>query len=446
MIGAMIAGVGAGVAGGLGAWIFRLMIGLVHNLFFLGRLDAAYDANVHTPPSPWGAAVVLVPVVGGVGVVYLVRRFGPEVEGGGVPEVLGAITARSGEIRPSVAAVKSAASALSIGSGGSVGREGPIIQIGAAFGSALARVGRLSVADRRLLVAAGAAAGIAATFNAPFGALLFAVELLLVAISPRVMLVIGTAVVTAVLVARTLIGSGRAFTVLDLHQVDPISIDWSEGLALAALGLVIGVVSAGLIRGLGWAQDRFEGRPHHPYLAHAAAMVAVGLGMYGFFSWIGYYSIQGVGYATITDVLEESVTSPWILLALAAAKLAATTLTLSSGGSGGIFSPALFLGATLGGALGHALVAVGVDVDPVVLALGGMAGAVAGTTGALLTAVMMVTEMTGDLGALLPLLIVVVVAGPIRQRLSPATLYVSQLERRGYPLPGDRGAGDEADG
>lgn len=431
----LVVAAAVGAVGGLGAWVFRLMIGLVHNLLFLGRLDVDYDANVHTPPSPWGAGVVLVPVIGAIGVVLLVRRFGSEARGGGVPAVMESVFHRSGEMPASTVGVKSVASALSIGSGGSVGREGPIIQIGAALGATAGRLTRLTVADRRLLVTAGASAGIAATFNAPIGALLFAVELLLVRISARVLVVLGTAVATGVLVARLLIGSGRAFTVLELDAAAPTDVGWSEIVALVGLGVLIGAVAAAFIRGLSWVAEHVELRFGDRGPAHPTAMFAVGLAVYGFFLWLGFYSIQGVGYATITDVLEGTLTSPWTLLALAAAKLLVTVLTLGSGGSGGIFSPALFIGAALGGALGHLLVDLGVDVDPAILALGGMAGAVAGSTGAALTAVAMVTEMTGDLRALVPLVIVVVVAALARERLSGTTIYTDLLAWRGRPVP-----------
>src|SRR5208282_3886443 len=148
-------------------------------LFFLGRLTVFYDANVHTPPSPWGAFVILVPVIGGMGVVFLVEKFAPEARGHGVPEVMDAIYYKEGRIRPVVAAVKSLASALSIGSGAAVGREGPIIQIGASLGSTIGQIIPLAAWQRITLVAAGAGAGIAATFNTPIGGVMFAVELMM---------------------------------------------------------------------------------------------------------------------------------------------------------------------------------------------------------------------------------------------------------------------------
>jgi CIC family chloride channel protein len=429
-------GVLVGIAGGLGAWFFRLLIGLVHNLLFLGRFSASYDANVHTPASPWGVAVVLVPVLGALGVVFLVTHYAPEAKGHGVPEVMDAVHYQRGVIRPIVAVIKALASALSIGTGGSVGREGPIVQIGSAFGSSLGQVRRLSTADLQLLIAAGSAAGIAATFNAPLGGVLFAVELLLVRVSGRALLVVAASVAAAITIARSLLGSQLAFTVLQLEQVKPLSASWVALLALVVTGALVGVVSAVFIRGLYWSEDRFERRFRNPYLAHVVGMASVGLAMYGFFRWLGDYSVQGVGYATITDVLRGIITNPWILLALAGGKWLVTVLTLGSGASGGVFSPSLFMGAAVGGIAGHVFAGLGLtSVDPTVFALGGMAGTVAGTTGAVLTGIVVVTEMTGDFAAAVPLLVVAASANAVRRYVSPATIYTEKLLRRGRWVP-----------
>jgi CIC family chloride channel protein len=334
---------------------------------------------------------------------------------------------------------------VSIGTGGSVGREGPIVQIGSAFGSSVGQFRRLSVADKQLLIAAGSAAGIAATFNAPVGGVLFALELLMVSVSARALLVVGVAVASGVSVARALLGSGLSFAVLDLQHVTPLTTDWVELAVVAGLGLVIGLVSAGLIQGLYRTEDLFNGRFRNPYVAHAIGMAGVGLFIVVFHSWLGVYAVEGVGYATILDVLTGALTNPWVLLALLGAKACVTFLTLGSGASGGVFSPALFVGATGGALIGHVLVQFGVPVDPVVLALSGMAATVAGTTGAVLTGVVMVTEMTGDFGAAVPLLLAAAVALAVRRRLSAASIYTEKLSRRGLWVPsGLRPAGVDA--
>jgi CIC family chloride channel protein len=194
-----------GIVAGFGAVFFRALIGLFHNLIFLGTFSLTYDANQHTPPfwiEGWSWLVILAPVLGAVGVAWLVQNFAPEAKGHGVPEVMDAISYESGKIRPIVAAVKSLASALSIGSGGSVGREGPIIQIGAVFGSTLGQILPMPVAQRVTLISAGAAAGIAATFNTPIGGVLFAAELMLPAISAATLLPVALATVVATYIGQ----------------------------------------------------------------------------------------------------------------------------------------------------------------------------------------------------------------------------------------------------
>jgi CIC family chloride channel protein len=168
-----------GLVTGVGAVGFRDLIGLIHNMLFLGQVAVHYDANVFTPPGPWGAFVILVPVIGALGVTFLVTTFAPEARGHGVPEVMDAIYYKGGVIRPVVALVKSLASAIAIGSGAAVGREGPIIQIGSAIGSTLGQIVKMPAGQRTILVAAGAGAGIAATFNTPIGGVMFAIELMM---------------------------------------------------------------------------------------------------------------------------------------------------------------------------------------------------------------------------------------------------------------------------
>ncbi|MFI4875927.1 MAG: chloride channel protein, partial [Blastopirellula sp. JB062] len=203
--------IAVGTIGGLGAWLFRLLIGVLHNAFFLGELNFVYDANAHTESNPWGPGVILVPVIGAVCVAWLVKTFAPEAKGHGVPEVIDAIHYKQGIIRPIVAVIKSLASAICIGSGGSVGREGPIIQIGSAFGSTLGQAVGVPARQQITLVAAGAAAGIAATFNAPLGGVVFAIELLLVSINVRTLLPVALATVTATYLGRALLGVYPAF-------------------------------------------------------------------------------------------------------------------------------------------------------------------------------------------------------------------------------------------
>ncbi|MGN6665407.1 MAG: chloride channel protein, partial [Trinickia sp.] len=209
----LILALAVGCITGLGAVAFRDLIGFVHNLLFLGQISFSYDASRFTPASPWGVLVIFVPVVGGLLVTWIVENFAPEAKGHGVPEVMDAIYYKGGIIRPVVALVKSIASAFAIGSGAAVGREGPIIQIGSALGSTFGQFIRMSTGQRITLVAAGAGAGIAATFNTPIGGVLFATELMMPEISVDTFMPVVLATGTATFIGRLFFGAEAAFLV-----------------------------------------------------------------------------------------------------------------------------------------------------------------------------------------------------------------------------------------
>jgi CIC family chloride channel protein len=423
-----------GVGAGLGAFVFRTLIALVHNLCFLGRLSIHYDTSLHTPPSPWGHAIVLAPVLGAVIVVFLVNHFAPEAKGHGVPEVIDAIYYGKGVIRPVVAIVKSLASAISIGSGGSVGREGPIVQISAAFASWLGDRARASRWQRATLIAAGGGAGIAATFNTPLGGVLFAVEVLMLEVSARTLVPVALSTATATYVGRRLFGDAPAFVIPVVRPSVSIAVLPAHLL----LGGLMALVAVAFIRALYGAEDLFDRTiPLPDYARHVLGMLGLGLTIDVLMTLTGHYYVEGVGYATIVDVLTGGITSAAWLVCLGALKLTATSLTLGSGGSGGIFSPCLFVGATLGGAFGLLLRALfpGMGFDPAALALAGMAGLVAGATGAALTAIVMIFEMTLDYSVVLPMALTVAVSHGARRLLMSQTIYTMKLERRGHYIP-----------
>lgn len=426
-----------GLVAGLGAVAFRALIALFHNLLFLGTFSTTYNANVHTPASPWGMGVILVPVIGALIVTYLVKHYAPEAKGHGVPEVIDAIYYNGGVIRPTVALIKALASAVSIGSGGAVGREGPIIQIGAAFGSTMGQLIHMPQWQRVTLIACGAGGGIAATFNTPIGGVLFAVELILVEISARTLIPVALATGAATYVGRAFFGDFPAFDIpsLALHATGVLS---APGiLAWLGFGVVLGVVSMVYIRALYGFEDFFERLPGNDYVHHVLGMLLVGIMMYLMMRFAGQYYIQGVGYATVQDILRQLLLHPGFLLLLFALKLLATSLTLGSGASGGIFSPSLYMGATLGGAyavlLGPLLPDAGLTV--VAAAVIGMAGMVAGATGAVVTAIVMIFEMTRDYNVIIPLMITASVAYGIRRALLRDSIYTMKLSRRGHTIP-----------
>ncbi|HVZ53132.1 MAG TPA: chloride channel protein [Pseudolabrys sp.] len=421
---------------GIGAVFFRALIGLIHNVAFLGLFSFAYDANQFTPASPWGALVILVPVLGGMIVTFLVVNFAPEARGHGVPEVMDAIYYKEGVIRPIVAAVKSLASAVSIGTGAAVGREGPIIQIGASLGSSLGQFIKMAPWQRITLVAAGAGAGIAATFNTPIGGVMFAIELLMPELSARTFLPVALSTGTATFVGRIFFGLQPAFEVPSDLLTSTQAASLTALLLFALLGGIMGLAGTAFIRGLGLAEDVFE-EIRNPYLRHAIGMTIIGVLMYVLLRTTGQYYVDGVGYATIQAILNGNLAFPALLTLLFVGKLFATSVSLGSGASGGIFSPSLFMGATIGGAFGAAVTAIHpVDgINAMTCAMVGMAAMVGGGTGAAMTAVTMIFEMTRDYDLVMPIIVAVALAIGVRRLLSQENIYTVKLVGRRHFVP-----------
>src|ERR1700761_2900730 len=287
---------GIGVLTGVGAVVLRSLIGLIHNFMINGIVKIPYDANILEGASRWGNWVILSPILGGLVVVYLVDRFAPEAKGHGVPEVMDAVFYKRGDIRGVVAVIKSLASALSIGSGASVGREGPIIQIGAALGSSFSKAIGLTTGQKITLLSAGAGAGIAATFNTPLGGVLFAIEILLPEVSNRTFLPVVIATGAATLLGRILIGPNPAFTVPEIFFPSASSFGVEEAIAFVCLGVLCGVAAWALIRLLVFMEDGFPKLPGNIYTQNIIGMTLVGLMMVGLTNAFGHSYIDGVGY------------------------------------------------------------------------------------------------------------------------------------------------------
>ncbi|OTP70750.1 chloride channel protein [Caballeronia sordidicola] len=426
-----------GIVTGLGAIVFRALIGLVHNVLFLGQFSFTYDTGHFTPAAPWGALVILVPVIGGIGVTWIVTKFAPEAKGHGVPEVMDAIYYKGGAIRPVVALAKSISSALAIGSGAAVGREGPIIQIGSALGSTFGQFITMTAGQRITLVAAGAGAGIAATFNTPIGGVLFATELMMPEISVNTFLPVAIATGTATFVGRLFFGAAPAFFVpVHLGAIPNEPSSAFTFILYALLGAITGIAAALLIRSLHWAEDAFERIPN-PYLRHGVGMLIVGSMMYALWLTASHYYVEGVGYATIQATLYGQLSGGAFLLLLALCKTIATSVSLGSGSSGGVFSPSLFIGATLGASFSALITAIvpGAPVSAPAFAMVGMGAMVGGGTGAAMTAVAMIFEMTRDYDIVLPMIIAVAFSLGARRMFSRESIYTLKLVRRGHPIP-----------
>ena len=425
---------------GFGAVALRALIGFFHNLLYNGTFSIWYDANISEGASRFGNWVFFSPIVGGLVVVFLVQRFAPEAKGHGVPEVMDAVFYKQGNIRGQVAVIKSLASALSIGSGAAVGREGPIIQIGAALGSAFSQAIKLSTSQKITLLAAGAGAGIAATFNTPLGGVLFALEILLPEVSNRTFLPVVVSTGAATTIGRILIGPSPAFVVpgaqLSLSPIPGVQ----EAIAFVMLGLLCGFASWAFIRLLVAMEDGFPKLPGGAYVQNIIGMAVIGLMMIVLTHFFGHPYVDGVGYGVIQSTLDNKMTSAGLLALLFALKLLATTISLGCGASGGIFSPALYLGATLGGAfamaVGFLLPGSGITVPSA--AIVGMAAMVGAGTGGVMTAIVMVFEMTRDYAIIVPVIVAVAIAAGIRRALIGETIYTVKLRHRGHRIPKER--------
>jgi chloride channel protein, CIC family len=425
-----------GVVTGFGAVLFRALIGLIHNIAFLGSFSVPYDASSFTPVGPWGPFIILVPVIGGLIVTFLITNFAPEARGHGVPEVMDAIYYKEGLIRPVVALIKSLASACSIGTGAAVGREGPIIQIGAALGSTLGQIVRMAPWQRITLVAAGAGAGIAATFNTPIGGVMFAIELMMPELSARTFLPVALATGTATFVGRIFFGIYPAFVIPKALLASQAPASLPALLLYALLGALVGLAGAAFIRALSFSETVFE-RIANPYLRNTIGMLMIGILIYVLLRMAGHYYVEGVGYSTIQAILSGSLALPGLLFILFIAKIAATSVSLGAGASGGIFSPSLFMGATLGGAFG-VLVNMFAPVEGLgvtTCAIIGMAAMVGGGTGAAMTAVTMIFEMTRDYDLVMPSIIAVALAIGVRRLLAAENIDTVKLVGRGHFVP-----------
>jgi chloride channel protein, CIC family len=429
-----------GVLTGFGAVAFRALIGLVHNAFYNGRLSFVFDANQSEGPSRFGDLVLLSPVIGGLIVVFLVRTFATEAKGHGVPEVMDAVFYKHGNIRGKVALVKALASALSIGSGAAVGREGPIIQIGSALGSALSQWLGLSTWQKITLLSAGAGAGIAATFNTPLGGVLFALEILLPEVSNRTFLPVVVATGAATTIGRILLGPDAAFAVPDVQLSLAGSLAPVEIISFVLLGVICGVAAWAFIRLLVIMEDGFPRLTGNEYIQNIVGMSIIGLMMVVLTRTFGHSYVDGVGYSVIQSILDQKMTAVGLLALLFLLKMVATTVSLGCGASGGIFSPSLYLGATLGAAFAAAANIIlphsGLTLPSA--AIVGMAAMVGAGTGGVMTAIVMVFEMTRDYAIIVPVIVAVALAAGVRRALVSETIYTIKLRHRGHRIPKER--------
>ncbi|NTH78201.1 chloride channel protein [Agrobacterium rhizogenes] len=408
-----------GTGGALSAWVLINLIALVTNAVWLFKISVEPLSLGTIARSPW---MVAAPIIGGI-VIGLMARFGSEkIRGHGIPEAIEAILIGGSRMSPKVAILKPLSSAISIGTGGPFGAEGPIIMTGGAIGSLFAQFFHMSAAERKTLLVAGAAAGMTAIFGSPIAAVMLAVELLLFEWKPRSFIPVVIASCVSVAWRPLLIGSGPLFPAhFDMQM------SW-WGIPLAAcLGILSGLQSGLLTTLLYRIEDAFEKLPIHWMWWPALGGLVVGLG--------GLIEPRalGVGYDIISDLLNDHIVASAVL-AILLVKAGIWLVALSSGTSGGVLAPLLILGGALGWLVGFVL-----PGDPGFWALLGMAAMMGGTMRAPLTGTFFAIELTGDMQALVPLLAATVAAYAVTVLLLKRSILTEKIARRGQHITREYG-------
>ena len=418
-----------GAGSGLGAVAFRYLI-YFFTWLATGHVLFGQQGRVPSTHLPWLGLgfFVVIPVLGGLIYGPLIYRFAREARGHGVPEVMIAVASEGGRIRPQVAAVKSVASAICIGVGGSVGREGPIVQIGSALASSVGQWVRMPENRLRILVACGAAGGIAATFNAPITGVFFGVEIILRELSVEAVFTVMLSAMVADLLSRQFLGDAPFLSGLPsgiaLHHL-------SSYLLIAGLAVVAALIGLAFAKILYATEDLcdriWRNRPE--WARPAAGGILLGLLL------LALPQMYGVGYPVLYKAVGGSY-ALWFLIILAAGKIIACSLTIGIGGSGGVFAPSLFIGATSGMAFGEiARHLIGPAAgQPALYAVVAMGAVFASAARAPLTSVASVVEMTGDFTLTLPVMLAVAIATATSRGLSYGTIYTTKLLRRGTDI------------
>lgn len=417
-----------GVLAAVIAYGLYSLIAIVSNLVFFQRLSLEMPSLQNHSLGVW---VILVPVVGGLIVGWMARYGSPKIRGHGIPEAMEAVLTNQSRIQPRVAFLKPISAAISIGTGGPFGAEGPIIQTGGALGSLVGQFLHTTASERKVLLACGAAAGMAATFGTPIAAVILAIELLLFEFKSRSFIPLVIASTMATSGHFLLFGRGPMFTVADVEFGIPGNL-----LYYAALGLLCGVVAVVFSNALYWVEDQFERLPFH--WQWWPALGGLGLGIIGFF----FPRVLGVGYDTISDILNGRLTLQLLLLVLVFKSLA-LLVSLGSGTSGGLLAPMLMAGAALGGAFALIVdqLVPGANLSPAAFALAGMAAVFGSAAQATFTFIIFAFEITHDYNAILPLMLVCVIANIVTTLFMRNSIMTEKLARRGLRIP----VGYEAD-
>jgi len=415
---------GIGILAGLIAFVLYDMIGLFTNLAFYHEFSFHFRSPEH---SPLGAWIIVIPVLGGV-IVGLMAKYGSEkIKGHGIPEAMEAVLQSRSRIQAKVAILKPLSAAIAIGTGGPFGAEGPIIQTGGAFGSIVGQLFATTAVERKVLLACGAGAGMAATFNTPIAGVILAIELLLFEFRGRSFIPLVIASVLATSTRAILLGQKSMFTMAN------VDFDVLHGLPFyLLLGLLCGVAAIVYTKALYWVEDQFDRLPisdlWHP------AIGALGLGIIGYF----VPRVLGVGYDTISDILNGNL-ALHLLIAIAVFKSVALMISLGSGTSGGLLAPMFMSSAAMGGAfaIGIDRLLPGAHLSPGAFALVAMAAVFGAASRATFTFIVFAFEITRDYNAILPLMLCCVIADLIALNYLPHSIMTEKLARRGLHVPGE---------
>lgn len=421
-----------GVLAALGAWMFREMIKYSH-IIFIGRENVPPTWSISD--LPYGYFTVIAPAIGGIIVGLLIYYLAPEVRGGGMSHVMEAVAVKGGRIRPRVVALKALASAITIGSGGSVGREGPIVQVGSAVGSTVGQKFKMPDGWTKILVACGATGAVTATFNTPIAGVIFSLELILIELKTRSFIPLVVTSVVAKVVSNPILGDTPAFAFTEALLDKFVLKSPFELLIYLLLGVFAGLISVLFVRSVYSIEKIFDTIRTKPYIRPMIGGILIGL------IALIFPQVLGVGYETVDAVLKgtDYIMPIYLLISLVFIKIIATSISVGSGGSGGFFSPSLFIGAMLGGAFG--MVANNIFPDQVgpagAYAVVGMAALFAAAGRATFTAIIMIFEMTLSYDLILPVMFACVVSDAVSSVLMKESIFTWGLAKKGVKIVHD---------
>lgn len=412
-----------GLAAGVIAFLLYNLIGLFTNLAFFHRLSFHFQSPQLSHLGPW---VIVMPVLGGLIVGIMAKYGSKKIRGHGIPEAMEAVLVNRSRIEPKVAILKPISAAVAIGTGGPFGAEGPIIQTGGAIGSLVGQIIHTTASERKVLLACGAAAGMSATFSTPVAGVILAIELLLFEFKSRSFIPLVIASTLATSVHDWLLGRGPMFVVGQVDFGVPAALP-----AYLALGVICGLAAVGFSKALYWVEDQFEKLPVSDFWWPAIG--ALGLGVIGFF----VPRVLGVGYDTISDILNNKLTLE-LLLVVCVFKALALIVSLGSGTSGGLLAPMFMSSAALGAVFATASNQIlGTHLSPGAFALVAMGAVFGAASRATFAFIIFAFEITRDYNSVLPLMLVSVIAEGIAILLAPTSIMTEKLARRGLRIHQD---------